>query len=60
MSNTIIESLAITTIMTVAWSSRPAVPMRRALRIRDSGCRFPGCTNTRFVDGHHMERLQGR
>ena len=30
-------------------------PMRRALRIRDGGCRFPGCTNTRFVDGHHIE-----
>lgn len=30
-------------------------PMRRALRYRDKGCRFPGCTNTRFVDGHHIE-----
>ena len=30
-------------------------PMRRALRARDKGCRFPGCTNTRFVDGHHVE-----
>ena len=30
-------------------------PMRRALRARDGGCRFPGCTNTRFVDGHHIE-----
>ena len=30
-------------------------PMRRALRIRDQGCRFPGCTNTRFVDGHHIK-----
>jgi len=29
-------------------------PMRRALRVRDNGCRFPGCTNTRFVDGHHI------
>ena len=29
--------------------------MRRALRVRDKGCRFPGCTNTRFVDGHHIE-----
>jgi len=28
--------------------------MRRALRARDKGCRFPGCTNTRFVDGHHI------
>jgi hypothetical protein len=29
--------------------------MRRALRMRDEGCRFPGCTNDRFVDGHHIE-----
>src|SRR5262245_16500135 len=27
--------------------------LRRALRIRDRGCRFPGCTN-RLVDGHHV------
>ena len=30
-------------------------PMRRALGIRDGGCRFPGCTSTRFVDGHHIK-----
>lgn len=29
--------------------------MRRALRMRDEGCRFSGCTNDRFVDGHHIE-----
>jgi hypothetical protein len=28
--------------------------MRRALRIRDDGCRFPGCTHKYFIDGHHM------
>jgi hypothetical protein len=31
----------------------PAI--RRALRLRDDGCRFPGCTRTRFVDAHHIE-----
>ena len=31
----------------------PAI--RRALRYRDNGCRFPGCTSTRFVDGHHIK-----
>ena len=33
-----------------------AIPpaMRRALRFRDGGCRFPGCTNDKFVDGHHI------
>src|SRR5262245_44381080 len=34
---------------------RRTVPtaLRRALRLRDRGCRFPGCTNTR-VDSHHV------
>ncbi|NNC77734.1 MAG: DUF222 domain-containing protein [Woeseiaceae bacterium] len=31
----------------------PAI--RRALRYRDKGCRFPGCTHTRIVDGHHIQ-----
>lgn len=35
---------------------RRSIPpsIRRALRRRDKGCRFPSCTNTRFVDGHHI------
>jgi hypothetical protein len=28
--------------------------LRRALLARDGGCRFPGCTNRRFTDGHHI------
>jgi hypothetical protein len=31
----------------------PAI--RRALRVRDAGCRFPGCTHRRYVDAHHIE-----
>jgi hypothetical protein len=33
-----------------------AIPaaLNRALEARDGGCRFPGCTNRRFVDGHHI------
>ena len=31
----------------------PAI--RRALTVRDEGCRFPGCNNTRYVDAHHIE-----
>jgi hypothetical protein len=27
----------------------------RAVRLRDGGCRFPGCTHHRFVDRHHIE-----
>ncbi len=26
----------------------------RALRARDKTCRFPGCTNRRFLDAHHI------
>ena len=31
----------------------PAI--RRALKRRDTGCRFPGCTCKRFVDAHHIQ-----
>ena len=36
----------------------PAV--RRALRTRDRGCRFPGCTARRFIDAHHIEHWAKR
>jgi hypothetical protein len=29
--------------------------LRRALRTRDRGCRFPGCTSSCSVDAHHIE-----
>ena len=28
--------------------------LRRALKSRDQGCVFPGCTHQRYVDGHHI------
>jgi hypothetical protein len=31
----------------------PAI--RRALKSRDNGCRFPGCSFKRYVDGHHVK-----
>jgi hypothetical protein len=31
-----------------------SAPLRRALRARDHGCVFPGCTNRR-CDGHHVK-----
>ncbi len=34
-----------------------AIPpaLKRALKARDGGCRFPGCTHTRFTEGHHIK-----
>ena len=32
---------------------RISTTLRRALRLRDDGCRFPGCTN-RITDAHHV------
>jgi hypothetical protein len=29
--------------------------LRRALRSRDRGCRFPGCTHERFLHAHHIQ-----
>ncbi len=29
--------------------------LRRALRSRDHGCRFPGCTHERFLHAHHIQ-----
>ena len=42
--------------LSIGRRSRSIPPaIRRALRLRDGGCRFPGCTSSRFVDGHHIE-----
>lgn len=34
-----------------------AIPpaLRRALRARDDGCRFPGCAHRRFLHAHHVQ-----
>jgi len=29
--------------------------LRRALRSRDGGCRFPGCSHQRFLHAHHIQ-----
>jgi hypothetical protein len=49
------------TVLDVGRRTRSIPPaIRRALWIRDKGCRFPGCTATRFLHGHHVEhRLHG-
>ena len=41
--------------LSIGRKSRTIPPaMRRALRARDDGCRFPGCTHRSFLDGHHI------
>lgn len=41
--------------LSIGRKSRTIPPaIRRALHRRDRGCRFPGCTCTRFVDAHHI------
>lgn len=41
--------------LSVGRKTRTVPPaIRRALKRRDGGCRFPGCTCTRFVDAHHI------
>ncbi|MEX2126235.1 MAG: DUF222 domain-containing protein [Woeseia sp.] len=41
--------------LSIGRKSRVIPPaMRRALRARDKGCCFPGCSNTAFIDGHHI------
>jgi hypothetical protein len=43
------------TAMSVGRLSRSIPPtIQRALRLRDQGCCFPGCTHTRFLHGHHV------
>ena len=45
--------------LNIGRKSRQIPPaMRRALWARDGGCRFPGCTNHKFVDGHHIKHWQ--
>lgn len=31
------------------------VAMERALAIRDGGCQFPGCCESRYIEGHHIK-----
>lgn len=42
--------------LTVGRRTRTIPPaLRRALRNRDDGCRFPGCTHRRFLHAHHIQ-----
>ena len=42
-------------VLNVGRKTRTIPPsIRRALTIRDKGCRFPGCCESRYVDAHHI------
>ncbi|MGI9119565.1 MAG: hypothetical protein ACR2G7_05495, partial [Acidimicrobiales bacterium] len=42
-------------LLNVGRKTRSIPPaLRRAMRSRDGGCRFPGCVNRAYVDGHHV------
>jgi hypothetical protein len=42
-------------VLNVGRKTRAIPPaIRRALKRRDHGCRFPGCCETKFVDAHHI------
>lgn len=42
--------------LTVGRRTRTIPPaLRRALRSRDDGCRFPGCAHRRFMHAHHIQ-----
>jgi hypothetical protein len=41
-------------VLDVGRKTRTIPPaIRRALRTRDTSCRWPGCDETRYLDGHH-------
>ena len=43
-------------VLNIGRKTRAIPPaISRALRIRDQGCRFPGCTQSRYVDAHHVQ-----
>jgi hypothetical protein len=43
-------------VLNVGLKTRAIPPsIRRALQIRDQGCRFSGCCESRYVDAHHVQ-----
>ncbi|MEJ2298879.1 MAG: DUF222 domain-containing protein [Woeseiaceae bacterium] len=51
-----IEEDASGNVLNIGRRSRTIPPaMRRALKARDGGCRFPGCNSHKFCDGHHIQ-----
>jgi len=43
-------------VLNVGRKTRTVPPsIRRALTLRDQGCRFPGCCESKYVDAHHIQ-----
>jgi 5-methylcytosine-specific restriction endonuclease McrA len=52
----VVEEDAVGNVLNIGRRSRTIPPaMSRALVIRDGGCQFPGCCETRYVEGHHIK-----
>ncbi|HET9769720.1 MAG TPA: DUF222 domain-containing protein [Acidimicrobiia bacterium] len=51
---TLVESAGGTPLDVGRKQRTPPAALRRALRRRDGGCRFPGCGRRRFVHAHHI------
>ena len=52
----VVEEDAVGNVLNIGRRSRVIPPaMSRALAIRDGGCQFPGCCETRYVEGHHIK-----
>jgi hypothetical protein len=52
----VVEEDSVGNVLNIGRRSRTIPPaMSRALAIRDGGCQFPGCCETRYVEGHHIK-----
>jgi hypothetical protein len=53
----VVEQDEVGNVLDIGWRSRIIPPaMSRALAIRDDGCcQFPGCCESRYVEGHHVK-----
>jgi hypothetical protein len=52
----VVEEDAVGNVLNIGRRSRIIPPaMSRALAIRDGCCQFPGCCETKFLEGHHIK-----
>ncbi len=50
------DEAGVSEVLDVGRKTRAIPPaIKRALKARDQGCRFPGCDRTRYTEGHHVE-----